>query len=194
MRPLQLCLSGRKEYGAAYEAGKVCFSEITMKDTLKYSLILSLICFIAGLLLSVVYAIAQPRIQQTKLSQEELAVKKVLPEAGEIEKIEKDNLVYYKASDNRGQLLGYIFVSETKGYSSILKAVVGVGLDGKIIAVKILEQNETPGIGSKITEESFLQRFKNKTKDGPVDTITGATISSSALIKSIQETMNKIFP
>lgn len=165
-----------------------------MKDTIKYSLILFLICFIAGLLLSVVYAITQPRIQQTKRGQEELAVKEVLPEAKQIDKIENDNLIYYNALDDKGQLLGYIFISEAKGYSSILNAVVAVGPDAKIIAVKILEQNETPGIGSKITGEGFLQKFKNKTKNDSIDTITGATISSSALIKSIQETMDKIFP
>jgi electron transport complex protein RnfG len=165
-----------------------------MKDTIKYSLILFFICLIAGLLLSVVYAVTQPRIQQVKLQQQERAIRSVLPEAGKIQKVEKGDLVYHEALDNEGRLLGYIFIPEAKGYSSIIRAVVAVSPDAKIIAVKILEQNETPGIGTKITDEKFLQGFKGKTKDDSIDTITGATISSRALIKSIRETMQRFFP
>ena len=163
-----------------------------MKDTVKYSLILCLICFIAGLLLSVVYAVTKPRIEQVRLEQQERAIREVLPEAKKIEKIEEDDFVYHEALDDQGRLLGYIFIPEAKGYSSIIRAVVAVGPDGKVIAVKILEQNETPGIGSKITGEGFLQRFQNKTKDDPIDTITGATISSKAVVAVINETAGKV--
>jgi len=164
-----------------------------MKDIIKYSLILLSICLVAGLLVSVVYAVTQPRIQQVRLEQQERAIRAVLPEADKIQKVQKDDLVYHEALDDEGQLLGYIFIPEAKGYSSIIRSVVAVSPDARIIAVKILEQNETPGIGTKITQDKFLQGFEGKTKEDSIDTITGATISSRALIKSIRETIQKKF-
>lgn len=165
-----------------------------MKDTLKYSLVLFLICFIAGILLSTIYAVTSPLIQKARAQQEESAISEVLPEARRTQEIQKEDLVYYAALDEKRNLLGYIFSCEAKGYSSIIRAVVSVEPDGKIIAIKVLEQNETPGVGSRISEEDFFKKFKHKTKKDTIDAISGATISSSALINSVKETLQKIFP
>lgn len=74
-----------------------------------------------------------------------------------------------------------------------------------IRAIKILYQEETPGLGARIAEHSFLKQFQGKeffpklifTAEGKssanneVDAITGATGSSNALEKLLNETLQK---
>lgn len=194
MRLVQLRLSLKEGYGAAYEIRKINVGREKMKDTLKYISVLFSFCFAAGLLLSATYALTQPRIAKARQEQQDEAVKEVMPQAKEIKSLQKGDLVYYAAMDGQGRLLGYIFISESRGYSSLIRAAVSITPDGKIINIKVLEQKETPGIGSQITEAGFLERFKGKTARDEIDAISGATISSSALIKSVKATIEKIFP
>ena len=165
-----------------------------MKETFRYSLTLFLICFVAGILLSLVYAVTEPRILQKKAELQNSALTEVMPQAQQLEEKEKDGFTYYAALDDEGGLLGYAFVCEAKGYSSVIKAAVSICPEGKIINIRVLEQNETPGIGSQITGEKFLSGFKNKSRQDSIDAITGATVSSSALIKAVQQAIEKISP
>jgi electron transport complex protein RnfG len=60
----------------------------------------------------------------------------------------------------------------------------------------VLEQKETPGLGTKMTEDKFLNQFKGinisdfklavKKDGGDVDALTGATISSRAFCDATQ--------
>ena len=165
-----------------------------MKDNLRFGFTLFIICVAAASLLSLVYAVTEPKITQQREKKEQSAIKQVLPEAEEIkEKVEKE-FTYYQAKDARGEHIGYIFITQEKGYSSDIKIAVSMDTKGEIISVEILEQKETPGIGSRITEGPFLNKFKNKNalSLSDADTISGATISSSAVIKAIKEAADKI--
>ena len=61
---------------------------------------------------------------------------------------------YYTAyaSEGSDDVLGYSFTAYGKGYSSTIVTIVGVDLAGTIRGVKITDQKETPGLGSKIQE------------------------------------------
>ena len=88
--------------------------------------------------------------------------------------------------------------------------MVGITDDGTIQGIKILSQNETPGLGSNIDEVVedktvwtafskeekgatpkpwFQEQFRGKSINNldQIETITGATISSAAVIVSIKE-------
>ena len=77
-----------------------------------------------------------------------------------------------------------------------------VGLDSGfgIKGVSILSQTETPGLGSMITESLFTDQFKElsasdialKTDGGKIDAVTGATISSRAVVNAVKEKMVEI--
>jgi electron transport complex protein RnfG len=164
-----------------------------MNENKKYVLVLFLICFLAGVMLSFVYSLTQARIEERKKEEFDTVIREFFPQAKKIEEIKKEDFNYYQANDEGENILGYIFICEAKGYSSTIKAVVATEPDGKIKEIKILEQNETPGIGTRITEDEFLNRFKGKKKEDSIDTISGATVSSSSLIKAIKENLNKIF-
>ena len=165
-----------------------------MRETTRYITVLFLICLVAGVFLSAVFAVTQPVIERTRQEEMNAAIKAVVPQAAKIEKESKQGLAYYKALDPAGGLLGYVFICEGKGYSSLIRSVVSTDPSGKILLIKVLEQNETPGIGTKITQNSFLESFQGKTFRDKIDTIGGATISSSAMIKSIKSVLEQILP
>ena len=158
-----------------------------MKEIARFSTVLFLICLISAGMLSLINSIAEPRIMEQRKLEESRAIKEVLPqEAGSIEKVEKDDLVFYKAKDSEGNLIAYVFIASDYGYSSQIKTVVSLSPAGEIIDVSILEQRETPGVGSGILEEDFLSQFRGRNINRQFDTITGATISSAAVIDSIK--------
>jgi electron transport complex protein RnfG len=165
-----------------------------MKDFARFSLVLASICFVSAALLAAVNNSTEEIILERKFSEEKQALQELFSGAYDFASIESGARVVYVASDTQGNPLGYAFKIAAKGYSSIIEALVAVDLDGSIEEVKILSQNETPGVGTKITDLEFLNKFRgaglNKTL--AVDTISGATISSSALIGSIGEAAEEI--
>jgi len=95
---------------------------------------------------------------------------------------------------------GYAFKASGSGYSGNIDILVGLDNDFGIIGISILSQTETPGVGNKITESSFTDQFKGlsasdialSSEGGKIDAITGATISSRAVVEAIQEKMVEI--
>ena len=86
------------------------------------------------------------------------------------------------------------------GFGGKIELIVGISIDGTLNGYKIIEQNETPGLGSKITENKFKNQFYGLnahndnnlelSKDGgEIDAITGATISSRAVVEAVKKAM-----
>ncbi len=166
------------------------------RELIKYGVLLMGVCAVSGLLLSGVYKLTEKRIEEQKILEEKLANQEVLPEATSFEKeIRKREAVEIGLKD--GKKIGEVYSITTRGYSGEIKLKVGVDLRGEITGVKILESQETPGLGAKIKGKKFLEQFIGKTKDnlylkkkklsGEIDSITGATISSSAIVEAIRE-------
>jgi len=176
-----------------------------MKDIVKLGLTLFLVTAVAGAALSLVNNITKPRIEEQKRLVTERALIAALPDADKsaIDPVYKaDTLKYYIGykDTSRQELAGYAFVAKGTGYSSTIETMVGVDTTGKIIGIKIMQQVETPGLGTKIEEVKygqnfawFQQQFIDKSansvavdKDnGQITSVTGATISSRAVANSI---------
>ncbi|MFA5389314.1 MAG: RnfABCDGE type electron transport complex subunit G [Candidatus Omnitrophota bacterium] len=167
-----------------------------MKNILKFAFILFFVNLIAASILASTYNATKGRIEeQIRLAQEQ-ALKQVMPEkiADRTEAVEKDSAIkYWKAfKGDNPQVRGYIFIAKKYGYSSVIETMVGVEKDGTITGLKVISHNETPGLGAKITESPFLKQFINRDIDGlelsknGIHAITGATISSRALLDSIK--------
>lgn len=159
-----------------------------------------IVCLIAPGFLSIIFRNAPLQIFQKHLANVGSNLKEVFPQAAIFEAVkEGENVLCYKALDKGKNILGYVFKAQKKGYSSDIITLVGMDRAGKIIHIKILSQNETPGIGSRIAEIAqegalakswFQEQFSGKKIDQlptSVQAITGATISSRAVINSIQE-------
>ncbi|MBM3252977.1 MAG: RnfABCDGE type electron transport complex subunit G [Candidatus Omnitrophica bacterium] len=164
---------------------------------IKFGVILMAICFIASLVLALVYQITQPVIASQR-SREELALlKEVLPTANKFKVITNQGEEYFEGS-NRGRTVGYIIRANSRGYSGDIKILVGIAIDGKIKGVQVLEHTETPGLGARITEVKsgekhpwFLEQFKEKRIEElnfkNVQAITGATVSSKAVLEGVKK-------
>lgn len=87
--------------------------------------------------------------------------------------------------------------ASAKGYSGVVRLMVGFLPDGRIENIAVLEQKETPGLGTKMKGEKFLEQFKGKDpatfdlkvqKDGgQVDALAGATISTRAFTEATRQ-------
>jgi len=183
-----------------------------MSDILKLVVIPGLITVIAAGSLAVVNQATKPQIEAYKAQQQVQARREVLPSAKEgvyIATDEESDFPYYVgyAHADTTDPVGTVFLASGKGYSSTIEMVVGVDLAGTVTGISIVSQQETPGLGAKITEirygesEPWFQRqFKGKTasqlsvdKDsGEIDSITGATISSRAVTYGVRSALKKL--
>jgi electron transport complex protein RnfG len=166
-----------------------------MKEMIRYGFILSLICTVASGLLVGVNALTKTRIIAQAQAEEGASLKEVMPEAADFSAVKKRNeTIYYKAKDKDGNFIGVAFKVYAEGYSSTIETMVGMLEDGTITGVKVLAQNETPGLGTQVTEPGFLQQFSNKKIENlnEVQAITGATISSEAVMAAVKEKAEKI--
>ncbi len=159
-----------------------------MKEMIRFGFILGIICIVAAGLLAGVNSLTKPRILAQALAEESAGLKEVLPEADKFEVVkEKEEIRYYKGYDKNGKFVGVAFKAVGKGYSSTIETLAGMLKDGKIVAIKILSQNETPGLGSRISDSSFINQFNGINDLLRVEAITGATISSRAVILSVEK-------
>lgn len=166
-----------------------------MRETIKYGIILSLICAVASGLLAGVNSLTKSRILVQAKQEEEISLREVISDAEYFEPIKREEeVIYYKAYNKDGKFMGVAFKASGKGYSSTIETMVGMLKDGTITAIKILSQNETPGLGARIAESGFTEQFREKNTQSliEVQAITGATISSKAVIDSIKSKADQI--
>ncbi len=114
-----------------------------------------------------------------------------------IETFEKNGTVFYRTKTNE-----IAFKYSGSGLWGPISGVIALNPDlDTIKGIKILHQEETPGLGGRIAEQEFLSQFKNKKitpklvivvkekakQENEVDGITGATMTC----KSFEELLNK---
>lgn len=75
---------------------------------------------------------------------------------------------------------GYIVVSEGTGFVGSVRVAVLFDSEGVILWTVVVESNESPGIGTRVEEDSYAERYVGKTDGEDVDALTGATRSSLA--------------
>lgn len=169
------------------------------------TLTLFVITLVAGLSLGYVNDLTLEPKAKAKLARKVNALKQVLPQfdnnpVEDVKMIKldhiKDSVELYTAK-NKDSYVGTAVVSSSeKGYSGLVKLMVGFNPDSTIQNIVVLEQKETPGLGTKMKEPKFLDQFKGKNpaqfnlkpkKDGgDVDALTGATISTRAFGEATQ--------
>ncbi len=133
------------------------------------------------------------------------AIQAVLPEFDNDPLSEKEivnDLEFYCARKN-GKIVGYaVKTFSMKGFNGLISLMVGLKPDGTIYKIRVLEQKETPGLGSRMTEPSFIEQFLDKNpgnyklkvkKDGgDVDAITASTITSRAFCDALQRSYDAL--
>lgn len=168
-----------------------------MKSLSWMALSLFLVCLIASGLLSRVYTVTQVQIDKQITESTLKRLNELLPNTHTFKEIIPDTL--WVGYDELMQKIGIIFKVAPAGYGGAVPILVGYGADEQVKKIYISSASEglkeTPGLGTKVREKSFINQFENKTypelklsKDGgKIQAVTAATISSRAVINGIRE-------
>ena len=86
------------------------------------------------------------------------------------------------------------YKAKAEGFQSDVTVVIGVDANGAISSLTIKADGETAGLGQRCGEESFAKQFIGKTapvsyEDAGLSAISGATITSNAVIEAISKAM-----
>ncbi len=165
------------------------------KTSLKSIIVLVAISLFIAVAMAAVNLITAPKIAEANKKAREEALSAVLPENAGFEELSTDGTPecvsgFYR--DNDGE--GYVILLSVKGYDSSkpMELAIGFTSGGAVTSVKVISvQGETSGIGTKVSTPEFLSQLEGKTISdiGEVDTISGATISSSAFLNAVKEAM-----
>ena len=153
---------------------------------------LTLIVFISVAALTLTDAITKDKIELAKEDEIARMLITLFPKMDGFTYDEQNDLYIPLAEQ---QPLGRAFMAEQSGYSGVISILVGLEPDTTLRGIRIIFQQETPGLGAKIVESFFLQQFPGLAVDdieltkkgGKVDAITGATTSSSAVVEGVRK-------
>lgn len=108
-------------------------------------------------------------------------------------------------ADADGMFTGFIIlVTNHSGYGGDIQLAVGVSLDYSIKGIAFLTINETAGLGMEAQNKEFLGQFIGKqvlqysytktgsTSDSEIDALSGATITTSAVVDAVNTALNFI--
>jgi len=189
----------------------------TNPSSLRLVLTLAIAGLVSGIAIIGIYESTLPTITANKARELREAVFKVLPGVTQmqalvyrdshlivVEKPNKDEPVIYGGYDEQGDFMGYAMPAAGPGFQDTIAILYGYKPEQKIVVgMEVLESRETPGLGDKIYKDAvFVGGFsalsvepeivavKKGTKSQPneIDAITGATISSKAVVRIINET------
>ncbi len=172
---------------------------------LNMTISLFVITIIAGVSLGFINDITKGPKAKAKLERKVNAIKQVLPEFNNnpVEQVKliksdkaKDSIEIYAGMMDDKPIGTAVIGSSEKGYSGLVKIIVGFNPDGSIKNIVVLEQKETPGLGTKMKGEKFMRQFRGKKpsefnlkpkKDGgDIDALAGATITTRAFGEATQ--------
>ncbi|MEP0860324.1 MAG: FMN-binding protein [Ignavibacterium sp.] len=168
---------------------------------------LTLIGIIAGGSLSLVNNWAAPKIALNQKAETERAIFLVHQDGKNYEPLNTNGFEVFKVYDEQKNSLGYSLVYSGNGFQGKIKIMIGITEDlNKITSIEILEQSETPGLGTKILEPPYKDQYKGLTpvpaiklvkgippeNPNEVQAITGATISSRSVVNIVNEGISKL--
>jgi Na+-translocating ferredoxin:NAD+ oxidoreductase subunit G len=160
---------------------------------------LTLISLVMSAALTFVYLKTKGPIEVAAKQAEIDAIKKVSPDFDNnpiTDAQSMDGVTIYPVK-KQNETAGFAIKTYTdKGFSGHIELMAGFRSDGTINNIAILQQKETPGLGTKIADPEFLNQFlgknpgtftlKVKKDGGQVDAITAATVSSRAFCDAMQ--------
>ncbi len=162
------------------------------KTALKSIIVLVSICLFIAVSMAAVNLVTAPKIAEQERLAKENALKEVVPENDGFTQVELESLpesVSEVWADNDGD--GVVAILSVKGYDSSkpMSIAVGFASDGTICKMVVISaMGETSGIGSKVTNDDFVSQFDGKNASlEDVATISGATVSSSAVINAVRD-------
>jgi electron transport complex protein RnfG len=178
-----------------------------MKEVVHIIATLTLIGVIAGGSLSLVNNWAAPKIAINQKAETERAIYLVHLDGKRYDELKNAGFEIYKVFDETEKSVGYSLVYSGNGFQGKIKLMIGLSDDiNQITSIEVLEQSETPGLGTKILEPPYKDQYnglvttpaiklvKGAEPSNPneVQSITGATISSRAVVTIVNDGVAKL--
>lgn len=177
---------------------------------------------IAGVLIVLVHQWAEPRVEAYRARVLQTAILEVLGEPARFDTlyVREGALTeeppagapldpVYVGFDAAGRPVGFAIPAAGAGFQDVVRLLFGYDpAKGEVVGMRVLESKETPGLGDKIVKDStFVGEFEGvasplvgvkaasgEGRPGEVDMITGATISSRAVIGVINRRLETLGP
>ncbi len=166
---------------------------VEKSPALKMIFVLVAFCLASAAALGYIYGISEERIEHNRRQVIKQSIFNVIPDIADYAVLPEDSRIFQGLSED-GSVIGYAVQKGGIGFQG--EIVLVVGMDGhleKITGVDVVETVETPGLGDRIREADFLEQFRNMEipHDGQieVDGITGATMSSDAVKRIIEDSI-----
>jgi electron transport complex protein RnfG len=189
----------------------------SIRHFFKQSWLLIVASFFFGLLIAVTNAALSARIAWNATAKLNMLAGGLLPDAETFTPMEEtlgitapggkpQTLQLYQATAD-GKTVGWIFTAVGSGFADKIALVVGVDAAFENLAgFDVLASNETPGFGDRIKEDQFRNQFRGapagtltavgagnpQTIDDQIVTISGATVSSTAVIKTLAHYLTQV--
>jgi len=189
-----------------------------IKHFIQQSWLLIVASFFFGLLIAIANAAWSPRIEQNKIDKLNRLTGALLPEAKHFIELDteievesargkKVKVKVYKAVSEADECVGWSFNAAGSGFQDKIELVVAVDKDfQKLAGFDVLASNETPGFGDQIKLPYYRSQFVGapagelelvktgdaKKIDSEIVAITGATVSSEAVVKIINNSITQI--
>jgi electron transport complex protein RnfG len=187
-----------------------------MNNTAKMIIVLTIITGLSGAILSSWDGITKPLIEHHKLEALKAAILDVLPQFDYYDEIQiEGGTLYIGKIENQDEPVGVAFETSGNGFQGNISIMLGVDPTfTSITGMKVLEQIETPGLGTKIVEDPsnktepfwFPEQFvgvemfpeilvvKNVKPftSNEIQAISGATISSKAVVQILNDNISRI--
>jgi len=184
---------------------------------IEQSWLLLLCSFLFGLMIALASAAWSPRIKANETAEFQNLIIELMPDANksevilsqlEITKTSKTDVL--KAEDANGRTTGFVFTASGAGYSGEIKLVIALDSTcDKILGYSVLQCTDSVGFGDRIDikkDRFFASQFKGapatslqllrtggaETVDSQIVAISGATISSSAVVDIFNNYINTV--
>lgn len=151
-------------------------------------IVLTAICAAVALLLSVVNHFTEARIAENTRKTMLRSIQTIFDggvQAEELRLPEGSGISAAYLVMKGGNVCGYSALAEPTGFGGAISLMVGVDHSGAVVGVRIISMSETPGLGSRVGGDEFLSSFNGKSGEISVDMISGASISSAAVISGV---------
>lgn len=179
-----------------------------MNETIKLGLVLLIVTAVAGGVLAGVNGVTAPVIAEMERQKSFGAMLEIFTEADDFLPVDQALLAEITSANSfvievmeakKGdETIGFAMKAKSGGYGGDLITQLGINLDGTMAGMKVLQQSETPGLGSRIVDDpAFAASFAGKnitnglsaveapSADNEVMALSGATVSTSGVMAGI---------
>ena len=167
-------------------------TESTVKHIIRLTVTLLLICAVVAAVLAGVNMITKDKIAAIQVQKTENAIKEVLPDAGDLQKLEQigdTGIISEVYTDGKNFAVKVL----PSGFDGTITMMVGIA-DGKVTGISVISHTETPGLGAVAAAqnakgEAFRGQFVGQSGElaigDQIDAMSGATITSNAVVTGV---------